>query len=186
MNSVKKIFITGTPGVGKSSVSKILSNKLNAKLINISTLVEDKNLFDEIDEEKEYKIVDENILCREINKIIELETDAEFVIVDGHLSHFCKGADLVIILRVNPNILKDRLKMRNYSDSKIRENLEAEAIGVCSVESYEIHDSKACEIDVTNLSFDEILDCITDILYNNAKYPVGSVNFMDWLIQATL
>lgn len=182
MSSTKQIFITGTPCVGKSTVSERLASKLSAKLIHISDLVEDKQLFNGIDEEKGYKIVDENILCREINKIINFETETEFIIVDGHLSHFCKGADWVIILRVNPNTLKTRLQERNYSEAKILENLEAEAMGICSVESYNIHKDNAYEIDVTNLSFDEILEIIHNIIYNNKKYPVGSVDFMEWLL----
>lgn len=183
MSSTKQIFITGTPCVGKSTVSERLASKLSAKLIHISDLVEDKQLFNGIDEEKGYKIVDENILCREINKIINFETETEFIIVDGHLSHFCKGADWVIILRVNPNILKGRLKDRGYSDTKIFENLEAEALGVCSVESYDIHGDNAHEIDVTNLPYDEILEIIKSIIYDNQKYPIGSVDFMEWLLQ---
>ena len=183
MNSVKTISITGTPGVGKSTISKKLASKLSAKLIHISDLVDDKQLFKGIDDEKGYKIVDEDILCNEINSIINLETESEFVIVDGHLSHFCRGSDWVIILRVNPNILEGRLKERGYSDTKIFENLEAEAMGVCSVESYDIHGDNAYEIDVTNLSVDEILEIIKDIIYSNQKYPVGSVDFMGWLLQ---
>lgn len=183
MNSIKRIFITGTPCVGKSTVSEKLASKLSAKLIHISQLVEDKQLFDGIDEKKGYKIVDEDILCREINKIINLEKESEFIIVDGHLSHFCKSADWVIILRVNPEILKKRLEKRGYSESKILENLEAEAMGVCSVESYDIHGDNAYEIDVTNLSINKILEIIIDIIYNDKKHPVGSVDFIEWLLQ---
>ena len=183
MSSIKRIFITGTPCVGKSTVSEKLASKLSAKLVHISELVDDKRLFDGIDEEKGYKVVDESVLCKEINKIINSENESEFVIVDGHLSHFCRGADWVIILRVNPTILENRLKERGYSDTKIFENLEAEALGVCSVESYDIHGDNAYEIDVSTLSVDEILDIITGIIYNNYEYPVGSVDFMDWILK---
>ena len=34
------IIITGTPGTGKTTVTKILKNKINAKLISINSLLE--------------------------------------------------------------------------------------------------------------------------------------------------
>ena len=40
---------------------------------------------------------------------------------------------------IRPEILRERLALRNYSDAKIHENLEAEAIGVCSAEGLELY-----------------------------------------------
>jgi broad-specificity NMP kinase len=54
--SSRIIFITGTPGVGKSTFSKLLEKKLPAHLIKISKLVEDKNLFSGI-EKKNIKLL---------------------------------------------------------------------------------------------------------------------------------
>lgn len=38
------IIITGTPGTGKTTVTKILKNKINAKLISINSLLESYDL----------------------------------------------------------------------------------------------------------------------------------------------
>ena len=94
----------------------------------------------------------------------------------------CDGADKVIVLRVDPDILKTRLEARDYSDAKIRENLEAEALGVCSAEAYEKYSDKVYELDVTGLTMDEAAGLIEDVIHNGGDYPVGSVDFMDWLI----
>ena len=52
------ILITGTPGVGKTTVSSILVEKIDACLVNINELVNEKHLYTVIDEERGYKIVD--------------------------------------------------------------------------------------------------------------------------------
>jgi len=185
--SSRIIFITGTPGVGKSTFSKLLEKKLPAHLIKISKLVEDKNLFSGIDREKKYKIVDLDILCRAIKKasdeIFSIKNKkSEIIIVDGHLSHFCQEADMVIVLRTHPSILKKRLLKRGYSDSKILENLEAEAIGVCSIESHELHGNKVHEIDVGKLSPEDGLKIIIDVIGGKKQFPVGDVDFLDWIV----
>ena len=52
------ILITGTPGVGKTTVSSILVEKTGAYLVDINKLVDEKHLYTGIDEERGYKIVD--------------------------------------------------------------------------------------------------------------------------------
>ena len=52
------------------------------------------------------------------NKLKE-DNKTNVLIVEGHLSHLCEGADKMIILRLNPSILQTRLEERNYTESKI-------------------------------------------------------------------
>ena len=106
----------------------------------------------------------------------------ELTIFEGHLSHLCHGADKVIVLRVRPEILQDRLKARDYSDSKIRENLEAEALGVCTAEAFDIHGEKVSEIDVSYLSVDEIVKSVISIIEGKTDGPIGEIDFMDFLL----
>lgn len=74
--------------------------------------------------------------------------------------------DKVIILRVHPSILEERLVGRKYSDSKIRENLEAEALDVCGAEAYEAYGEDVCEIDVSDLSIDETINLVVDVIFD--------------------
>ena len=106
----------------------------------------------------------------------------ELLVFEGHLSHLCSGADKVIVLRVHPDILRERLEARGYSESKIRENLEAEALGVCSAEAFDEYGDRISEIDASDLSIDEIVCLINDVISDKRVFPVGEVNFMDWLI----
>ena len=171
------IFISGTPCVGKSTVAKELSDKLNLPLVDVKKQAIENNLILGIDQDKGYKIVD-------IEAFDEyLQTLSSDSIVESHLSHLFSNPSHVIILRVHPDVLYERLKSRNYSESKIRENLEAEALGVCSVEAYQQHGDLVSEIDCTDLSVCETVDIISNIINGKQQFPVGEIDFMDWLIQ---
>ena len=74
------------------------------------------------------------------------------------------------------------MKGREYSDAKIRENLEAEALGVCTAEAYDKYGDKVQEIDVSDLAIDEVVDLVEKIINDEVTCPVGEINFMDWLI----
>ena len=174
------IFITGTPCTGKTTVSEVLSNNLNCKLIKINDLAIENDFVLGIDEDKGYKVIDIDALDDKVSQII-CESD-ELLVFEGHLSHLCSGADKVIVLRVHPDILRERLEARGYSESKIRENLEAEALGVCSAEAFDEYGDRISEIDASDLSIDEIVCLINDVISDKRVFPVGEVNFMDWLI----
>jgi adenylate kinase len=111
--------------------------------------------------------------------------NSKIAIVEGHLSHFCsigEFVDKVIVLRLKPEILESRLQLRGYDNAKIHENLEAEALGVCSIEAYENYGNKVNEIDTTNLSIEDVLNIVKDILLNKKSYPVGTVDFINWIL----
>jgi len=176
----KTIFITGTPCTGKTTVSEILSNKLNCNLIKINDLAIDNDFVLGIDDEKGYKVIDIDALDEKVSEIID--NSEELLIFEGHLAHLCSGADKVIVLRVRPEILRSRLEARDYSESKIQENLEAEAMGVCTAEAYEIYGEDISEIDVSDKSVLEIVDLISDIIEGKVAPGFGEIDFMDWLI----
>ncbi|MBR3112853.1 MAG: adenylate kinase family protein [Methanobrevibacter sp.] len=174
------IFITGTPCTGKTTVSEVLSEKLNCRLIKINDLAIENDYVLGIDEDKGYKIIDIDALNDKVSQIIR-DSD-ELIIFEGHLAHLCSGADKVIVLRVHPEILRKRLEERDYSESKIQENLEAEAMGVCTAEAFDEYGNRISEIDVGELSIDEIVDLIDDVISDKKEFPVGEVDFMEWLI----
>ena len=174
------IFITGTPCTGKTTVSERLSSKLGCRLIKINDLALENDFVLGIDDEKGYKVIDIPKLNEKVSEIISRSD--EFLIFEGHLAHLCDGADKVIVLRVRPEILRSRLEGRDYSEAKIRENLEAEAMGVCTAEAYDIYGENISEIDVSDLTVDEIVDVVSDVISGEKTYTVGEVDFMDWLI----
>lgn len=173
------IFISGTPCTGKTTVSEVLSEKLNWELVKINDLAISNNLVLGIEEDKGYKIIDIDALNE---LLLEIISESDNLIVEGHLSHLCSGADKLIILRCRPEILEERLTLRNYSESKIRENLEAEALGVCSAESLDIYENNVYELDVSNLTVDEAALTIIDVINGQKELSFGEIDFMDWLL----
>ena len=58
----------------------------------------------------------------------------EDVMFEGHLSHLLR-VDLAVVLRCSPKVLKERLEAKGWRESKIMENVEAEAVDVILVEA---------------------------------------------------
>ena len=176
------ILITGTPGVGKTTVSSILVEKIGAYLVNINELVDEKHLYTGIDEERGYKIVDMDALFKEMDEIIKNVDDPDkHIIVEGHLSHLFENSDLAIVLRANPDVLHHRMETKGWKAAKIRENIEAEAIDICSYEAFEIHGDKVNEIDTSNIPPEHVADLIIDVINGTKSFPVGNVDFLDYL-----
>ena len=172
------ITITGTPGTGKSTVSKILKNKLKIPLIGVNELVVNEHLYTGIDEDRGYKVVDLDAMCLKLNEIIK-NLNGNSMIVEGHLSHYFEGADMVIVLRARPDVLRKRLKTRGWVDSKIQENVEAEALDICTFEANEIYDDKVNEVDTSDLKPEEVSNLLVDIITGKKHFPVGNVDFLE-------
>jgi adenylate kinase len=103
-------------------------------------------------------------------------------IIEGHLSHYVQDADFVIVLRANPQVLRKRLKTRNWKDSKIEENAEAEALAVCTCEAYQIHGERVNEVDTTDISPEETAELIIEVIKDKKHFPAGSVDFLQDLL----
>ena len=182
------VFVSGTPCTGKTTLATELNNYLSSngfdsRLIKINDFAIENDLVLGEDPDKFYKVIDIDKLNESLNKEIDIsKSKNQILIVEGHLSHLCEGADKMIILRLNPSVLEERLKERNYSESKINENLEAEALAVCSAEAYEIYGDNTNEIDATDKSIEEIRDMMVDILCDNLECPIGNIDFMDWFL----
>ncbi len=157
-----RIAITGTPGTGKSSVAGLLSEKYEVHSV---------------------KELAESYECSEKDDTGELLVDVDCLkgkigngIIEGHLSHLL-NPDLIILLRCNPEVLRKRLEGRGYSDEKLRENLEAEAVDVILEEALETG-RPVFEIDSTERSAEETASAIIDILNGNTEgYEAGKI---DW------
>jgi adenylate kinase len=178
---MKTIIITGTPGTGKTTVSKIISNKLESSLIAVNDLIEEKHIYNGYDAEKGYKLVDIDALSKEISVKLSGSND-EYMIVEGHLAHEFNDdehVDIVIVLRARPDILRKRLNKRNWSHSKVQENIEAEALDICTFESVELHREKVHELDTSDLDADEVADIIIEIVSGKKNFPPGNLNFLD-------
>jgi len=141
-----RILICGTPGVGKSSVSRELTRLLNAEYIHVSEFVIRKRLFKQYDEiRSSYEINDEEV-ARELERELE---GKERVVIETVYPSLLDRADKIIVLRRNPKLLYQELSRRGWSQLKVIENVEAEALGYVSQEAKEWF-GLTCEIDTSS------------------------------------
>ncbi|KAF5197342.1 Adenylate kinase isoenzyme 6-like protein [Thalictrum thalictroides] len=129
-NSRKKpnILVTGTPGVGKTTTSSLLADATQLNHINIGELVKQKNLHDGWDDEFDCHIINEDLVCDELENIM----DEGGNIVDYHGCDFFpeRWFDRVVVLQTSNPVLYDRLSNRGYQGAKLSNNIECEVFQV--------------------------------------------------------
>ncbi len=174
------VLVTGTPGVGKTSVSRLLASKLNAVYVSLAELVKRESLIAGVDEERETLIADTDKVSKRVQEIVG--SDEGDVIVDGHYAvDVVPAADvhLVFVLRRDPKELKVVMEMRGFKERKVWENLAAEILDVCLWDAVSVCGSdKVCEVDVSGRSVEEVVKDIVLVLEGKKKCRVGIV---DWL-----
>ena len=172
------IGITGNPGTGKKTIASKLSEKINMEIFDINKF---------IIENKYGQYEKDQLIISDINQIedeIEHRIKGKKYIIIGHLlPELIKKESLwkIIVLRCEPNILIDRYRLRNYEESKIKDNVVSELIGtICHNSIMRYGNNKTFEIDVSNQSVSNIVNEIHNIATNNIK----SMNTIDWLESA--
>jgi len=163
----KVIALTGSPGVGKSTIAKILL-KRGYKVKKVEELARKYNCI--IDEKDNVKVIDTEKLKKRLKC-------RNLIIIEGHLSHLL-NPDMVIVLRCNPLVLKRRLERRGWSVQKILENVEAELIDYILIEAINQVEN-VYEIDLTDLEPEKAADIIEEIIHGKTKnYRPGKI---DWI-----
>jgi adenylate kinase len=162
--------ITGTPGTGKSSIAKELARR-GYRVVHLSDTMD--RFVIEKDEERDTLVIDEEAW---ISSFVPVEG-----FVEGHLAHLLP-CDRVIILRCRPDELKKRLSSRGYSDTKIRENADAEALDIILIESLEIQKpGHLYELDTTSRSVLECAGLVEQFIKGEIPSSYGSIDWSAYL-----
>ena len=135
-SSVLRIYITGTPGTGKTTVSKSLSHMLDLDFLEINDLIIENGLYFGYDVDRDTLIVDDELLTKELAS--KLQTNNR-ICISGGMVVLNLPLDYIIILHSSIPILRERLESRNYSDSKIESNIESEIMNVLFYEFVEYY-----------------------------------------------
>ena len=174
------IIVTGTPGVGKSTVSKELSSRLVCRLVSVGDLVKDERLYTRVDRKRDTLVADMDQTSKRLSDIVS--GSSEMLIVEGHYAVDVvpqETVKLVFVLRRDPEELREILRKRSYGEQKIRENIAAEILDVCLYDAVDrCGAEKVCEVNVTGRKADEVVDEIQQVMQGKKKCRIGTV---DWL-----
>ena len=165
------IVVSGTPGTGKSSLAKKLAKRLGGVHVDLSDFVLKEGLYIDYDVERASFIVDEEAL---INRLKEIICRNRLVIIDSHYGEIIppEYVDKVIVLRTDPEELEKRLWRKGWWWEKIRENVEAEILSVCTHNAIRVYGEKRVyEIDTTNKTIDQVLEEALEIIEEEKGEP---------------
>ena len=164
--------LTGTPATGKTSITA----KLKKEVIHLSDFYSESS-------EGKNKAGEWKIDIDKMNAITQKRLN-NCIIVEGHLSHFIDNIDQIIVLRCDPRELRKRMEKRNYSEEKIVENLEAEAMGLIYSQALEIkNETDVFQLDTTSLTVNESSKILGNFIEGNVKLDETidySERIMEW------
>ncbi|MEA3203324.1 MAG: adenylate kinase [Thermoplasmata archaeon] len=118
-----RVALTGTPGVGKTTVAAIAAEH-GWRVVDVKAWAQQEDAVAGFDAKDDALAIDVAKLARRLPR-----DDGTNVLYEGHLSHLLP-VDGAWVIRCDPRILMHRLAARHYRWSKILENLEAEALDV--------------------------------------------------------
>ena len=166
--------VTGTPGTGKTFFAERLSKRLGYSLFNVEDFIISNGLYLGYDKERDSYILDIDRALDEFNDVLR-----DGVVYEGlSLAYLVSDRfDYVIVLRCNPYILEERLKMKGFPPIKVRENLQAEILDVIVSEVYSrVSRDKVIQVDNSG-DIDEKIDKVLNILEGGGD----GCDRVDWL-----
>ncbi|KAJ8414866.1 hypothetical protein AAFF_G00023890 [Aldrovandia affinis] len=107
------ILLTGTPGVGKTTLGKELAQRTGLNYVNVGDLAQEGQLYDGFDDEYQCPVLDED---RVVDELEDRMGDGG-TIVDYHGCDFFpeRWFNIVFVLRTDNTVLYNRLENRDGS-----------------------------------------------------------------------
>jgi len=178
------IALTGTPGTGKTSASKVLEGN-DFEVVDLNKIAIEKGFSVGKDKNRNSKIID----IERLNDYIKEEySTKDIVFIEGHLSHLLESVDKVIVLRCHPNELRKRLSYKGWKKEKVRENIEAEILDIILCETTDLHSEKNIfEIDTTGEPAKDVARSVMKIIKNGFKrmkgYNIGNIDWSEEILK---
>jgi adenylate kinase len=158
------IAISGTPGTGKTSVARLLGEKLGFRVLGLNDFAKKRGLFSGYDKKRDSHIVDIARIRKELRKV-----KAKDLIIESHYAHDM-DSDILFILGVKPDELRKRGDEKGWRREKTEENVLVELMDVTKAEALD-NRKVFHEIDTTGKKPAKVVNEILKILkkYKNMK-----------------
>ena len=166
-----RISISGSVGVGKTTIAKLLAHKLQFEIVYLNEVAQDFKLED---------IEDLQTFDFDLKKCIEYIEEnfsqSQNIIFEGHFAHLLhpEFIDIVIIINRNLKELHQEYVQREYNEQKIQDNLEVESLNVCFYEAEE-EGFKEDQFIVFENSQDFEVEEVVQILYKKIQKKVSKL-----------
>ena len=180
MNQILKetcsiVGITGTPGTGKKSVGRIVSDLLGCRFLDLNTLAFESKAVKNVNNE-DYEVSPDKLRKYVLHQI----NDGDVVMI-GHLLPYIlsKGeVDFVAVLRCSPFELEKRYAKRGYSASKIRDNVGSEILDICFTDALNRFGAEVlAEFDTTGRSPQDVAEDVILVQKGLKKRFLGEINW---------
>lgn len=172
----RRLVVTGTPGVGKTTVTR----ELSLPVCHLNEAIRTEGLAEGTDTERSSLVADMAAVEQYVDRW-ETEQTGDWVVIESHLAHRLP-ADRVVVLRCRPDLLADRLRERGETDASVEENRNSEALDVITGEAAGRHD-EVYEIDTTDDTPPTTADAVRAVLEGRREPAVGTVDFLSYVTE---
>lgn len=175
MDRCFRLALTGTPGVGKTTISSLLAD-YGYQVETVQDIAERYGCIDDVDSEDGARPIDIDELNTQIHS--EWKNDPiKSIVIDSHLSHLLP-VDCVVVLRCSPSVLRKRLSGRSYSEQKISGNVDWEILESAWAEMDDT--VPAIEFDTSSNGVETVFQGIMGWVADDFK-PRRPLRLIDWI-----
>ena len=175
-------IVAGTPGVGKTALSKLLAKKTGWVYLNLGDFVKEKKLYSRYDRRSQSYIINEQRLRKGLDLFFKTHKEESILIETHWLGQFMpkRPGMVALVVRLDPMILAKRLRSRNWRKQKIWENVESELIDLSLCESLRfLGQEHVYQLDATRKKHEELVKEAFKLLHSDNGWDGLTPNWLE-------